>query len=82
MKTVYAAALSRLGLSHAEAAELHAVRKDTVHSWASGRNRVPAGVWDDLRALEAKIQGDEAAAPGKLRLIQTASRVLGFRLED
>lgn len=51
MKTVYAAALSRLCLSQAEAAELHDVRIDTVKSWSSGRARVPPGAWDDLRAV-------------------------------
>lgn len=55
MKTIYAACLSRLGLSQAEAAALHNVRLDTVKSWSSGRNPVPAGVWDDLRDLEDKI---------------------------
>lgn len=55
MKTIYAACLSRLGLSQSEAATLHNVRLDTVKSWSSGRNPVPAGAWDDLRDLEAKI---------------------------
>ena len=56
MKTLYAACLSRLGLSQSEAATLHGnVRIDTVKSWASGRNRVPQGAWDDLRAYEIKI---------------------------
>jgi len=55
MKTLYAACISRLGLSQAQAAVLHNVRIDTVKSWASGRNRVPAGAWDDLRAHEAAI---------------------------
>ena len=55
MKTLYAACLSRLGLSQAEAAALHCVRLDTVKSWSSGRNRVPQGAWDDLRAHEGRI---------------------------
>lgn len=55
MKTLYAACLSRLGLSQAEAAALHNVRIDTVKSWSAGRNPVPAGVWDDLRDVEAKV---------------------------
>lgn len=55
MKTLYAACLSRLGLSLAGAAALHAVRIDTVKSWSSGRNPVPAGAWTDLRSYEAKI---------------------------
>jgi hypothetical protein len=55
MKTLYAACLSRLGLSQAEAAVLHDVRLDTVKSWSAGRNPVPAGAWDDLRDVEAKI---------------------------
>jgi hypothetical protein len=55
MKTLYAACLSRLGLSQAGAAELHDVRLDTVKSWSSGRNPVPAGAWSDLRGYEAQI---------------------------
>lgn len=55
MTTVYSACLSRLGLSQAAAARLHNVRPDTVKSWAQGRNRPPPNVFNDLRALEAKI---------------------------
>lgn len=55
MKTLYAACLSRLGLSQAEAAALHEARLDTVKSWSSGRREIPAGVWADLRAYEAGI---------------------------
>lgn len=56
MKTLYAACLSRLGLTQSEAAKLHGnVRIDTVKSWSSGRNRVPEGAWEDLRDYEAKI---------------------------
>lgn len=55
MKTLYAACLSRLGLSQSEAATLHNVSFDTVKSWASGRNRLPPGIWDELRAAEARI---------------------------
>lgn len=55
MKTLYAACLSRLGLSHTEAAAIHGVRIDTIKSWSAGRNAVPDGVWADLRGYEAKI---------------------------
>jgi len=55
VKTLYAACLSRLGLSQPEAATLHKVRLDTVKSWSSGRNRVPDGAWEDLRDYEAQI---------------------------
>lgn len=55
MKTLYAACLSRLGLSQSEAAALHKVRLDTVKSWSAGRNPVPAGAWDELRGYEAEI---------------------------
>jgi hypothetical protein len=55
MKTLYAACLSRLGLSQSEAATLHGVRLDTVKSWSVGRNAVPQGAWDELRAVEARI---------------------------
>lgn len=49
--TLFAAALRLVGLSHAEAAEFFGVRIDTVKSWSAGRNRPPAGAWDELRAL-------------------------------
>lgn len=55
MKTVYAACLSRVGLSHVEAAALHGVRLDTVKSWSSGRNRIPESIWHDLREYEKQI---------------------------
>ena len=55
MKTLYAACLSRLGLTQAGAATLHGVRLDTVKSWCAGRNRVPDGAWDDLRSHEGQI---------------------------
>lgn len=55
MRTVYAACLSRLGLSQAEAAALHGVRPDTVKSWSAGRNPVPEGAWNDLRGYEGQL---------------------------
>lgn len=55
MNTLYAACLSRLGLSQAEAAALHGVGLQTVKHWSSGRRPAPEGVWDDLRAYEARI---------------------------
>lgn len=55
MKTLYAACLSRLGLTQVEAAVLHGVRPDTVKNWAVGRRTVPQPAWDDLRALEEAI---------------------------
>lgn len=55
MRTLYAACVSRLGMSLPEAATYHNVRLDTVKSWSSGRNQPPAGVWAELRAYEAEI---------------------------
>src|SRR5690606_5886364 len=55
MKTLYAACLSRLGLSQAQAAALHGVRLDTVKSWSAGRNPIPEGAWAELREYEAQI---------------------------
>lgn len=55
MKTIYAACLSRLGLTQAEAAALHGARPDTVKNWAVGRRGVPQSAWDDLRGVEAAI---------------------------
>jgi hypothetical protein len=55
VKNLYAACLSRLGLSQTEAAALHGVRLDTVKSWSGGRNQVPNGAWQNLRDYEAAI---------------------------
>lgn len=55
MKSLYAACLSRLGLSQSGAAALHGVSVDTIKQWSSGRRRVPDGVWADLRAAEVSI---------------------------
>lgn len=60
MKTLYAACLSRLGLSQAEAAELHGVSIDTIKKWSSGRSQLPDGIWAELRAREARIIADAA----------------------
>lgn len=55
MKTLYAACLSRLGLSQSEAATLHGTRLDTIKNWSVGRRSVPDGAWAELRAYEDKI---------------------------
>jgi hypothetical protein len=55
MKTLYAACLSRLGLSQSEAATLHNTRIDTIKSWSVGRRPVPDGAWAELRAYEMTI---------------------------
>ena len=55
MKTLYAACLSRLGLSQTGAAALHEVAVQSIKNWCSGRSRPPAGVWTELRAYEAVI---------------------------
>lgn len=55
MQTLYAACLRRVGLSQAEAAALHGVALDTVKKWSVGKNRVPAGVWAELREREVLI---------------------------
>jgi hypothetical protein len=54
--SLYAACLSRLGLSQARAADLHGVRLDTVKSWSAGRRAVPPGAWDDLRDHARRLQ--------------------------
>lgn len=64
--TLFAAALRLLGLSHAEAGEYLNVRLDTVKSWSAGRNPVPDGIWDELRAL---WQQQSEAAEAALELI-------------
>lgn len=60
--TLFAASLRLLGLSHGEAADFLSVRLDTVKSWSAGRNRVPGGVWTQLRALYEKQQAAVEAA--------------------
>lgn len=55
MKTLYAACLSRLGLSQSGAASLHGVGLSTVKQWCAGRSVPPQGIWDELRELEAQI---------------------------
>ena len=55
MKTLYAACLSRLGLSQSEAAALHGVGLQSVKNWCAGRSAVPDGLWADLRGYEQRI---------------------------
>lgn len=79
--TLYAACLRRLGLSQPEAAVLHAVRLDTVKSWCAGRNRPPAGAWDELRALEAAVI-DRSEAMREQWADRPASVAIGLRDAD
>ena len=76
MKTVYAAALSRVGLTQSLAAEMHDVRPDTVKSWCAGRNKVPGGAWDDLADLEAHIKLKKTSDNPRIALMQKAIRRL------
>jgi hypothetical protein len=55
VKTLYAACISRLGLSQAGAAALHDVSVQSVKNWCSGRSAPPDGIWSDLREREAFI---------------------------
>jgi len=55
LKTLYAACLSRLGLSQTEAAAFHNAGLQSVKNWCSGRSPVPDGIWGELRAYEARI---------------------------
>lgn len=60
MKSLYAACLSRLGLTIEEARHVHSqygvpARLDTIKHWSAGRRTPPPGIWADLRAYEAKI---------------------------
>lgn len=81
--TPYRLLLSRVGLSQADAAAMHGVRLDTVKSWCASRNRAPAGVIAELRALHSKQR--RAAAEG----IALAGKVppgaeieLGYAVDD
>lgn len=58
--TLFAAALRYLGLSQEEAAEmLGPIKVQSIKNMASGRSRVPDGIWDELsrfaKAREAEI---------------------------
>lgn len=55
MKTLYAACLSRLGLSQPEASAFHRIGLQVIKNWCVGRTPVPAGIWAELRAYEARI---------------------------
>lgn len=57
--TLFAEILRGCGLSQKEAADFLDARIDTVKSWGSGRNAVPAGVLNEMHALTEK---QEAAA--------------------
>jgi hypothetical protein len=81
--TPYRLLLSRVGLSQADAAALHSVRLDTVKSWCTGRNPVPAGVITDLRALYAfqRRSADEAVALAA-KAPAGAEIELGYAVDD
>lgn len=51
MTTLFSAALSRLGLSQAEAAAALGVRIDTLKSWACGRRVPPETIWPEIAEL-------------------------------
>lgn len=57
--TLFKHILSRVGLSHAEAAEYIEVSKGTIDSWASGRNAAKAFAFNELAKLSSR-QEDEA----------------------
>ena len=60
--TLFSASLRLVGLSQSEAADYFDVRLDTVKSWSAGRNKVPEGVWAQLRELyEVQIVAVEEA---------------------
>jgi predicted RecB family nuclease len=65
--TCYSTALDLLGLSQAQAAKLHNVRVDTVKHWCSGRARVPAGAWNDLREAYAAVERKAKAMAKSLK---------------
>ena len=82
MTTTYALLLDRCGLSHREAAEFHGVRLDTVKSWSAGRNGVPPGAIDELRALYAKIETAAAEAVALIRAQAAEDVELGLARDD
>jgi hypothetical protein len=55
MCSLYAACLSRLGLSEADAADLHIVSPAIVAGWACGALEPPPTAWDDLRDYNAQV---------------------------
>ena len=84
MKTAYTLLMQRCGLSIREAAALHDVGLDTVKSWSSGRNPVPAGTIKELRHLYTRIE----AAAAECMIAIAASPVqpdiveLGLTVDD
>ena len=81
--TAFALLLDRCGLSHREAADLCAVRLDTVRSWSSGRNPAPPGIYAELRRLYAQQQ--HAASDALVALAQAPAEAaieLGIAADD
>ncbi len=74
--------LQACGLSHREAAELLGVRIDTVKSWSAGRNRAPAGVIAELRALHGRIEAAAGAAVRAIEATGAADIEIGYPADD
>lgn len=55
MKTLFAACLSRLGLSQAQSAAVLSCSVQSVKDWSRGKSNPKPGVWSDLRAYESQI---------------------------
>ncbi len=85
--TPFALLINLAGLSHREAAGFCSVRLDTVRSWSIGRNKSPARVIDDLRALIATQE--RVAAQALMRLAEMTAEhgepeglTLGYPADD
>lgn len=62
MKTIFANALSLVGLDQNAAANYLEVRLDTVKSWRSGRRKIPYDVWLEIAKLYSEIEKERDTA--------------------
>ena len=58
MRTIYAACLSRVGLSVSEAANRLRIPTRKLKAWRDGSAAVPQKAWDDLRQYEVEISDE------------------------
>lgn len=80
--TAFALLIKRCGLSLSEAADFLSVRIDTVKSWSSGRNPVPEGAIDELRALYAKIERAAEEGLAQIAKMNPEAADLGLAKSD
>lgn len=82
--TPFALLLQLCGLSHREGGDFLDVRPDTVKSWSAGRNRVPAGVIEQLRDLARALDrtAERAVETILAETPETADIEIGYPTDD